>query len=522
MSDENTGSVEAADGTQFEFEWAIPDGADQSWERELAHWPRPTTPMERWIYRNGLPGLDRAWEEARLTPLFPFHRFQFVGPFLYVRRSPGPPDHVQQVIGQLVGKVREHGGVLGFWKDHGEERIRGSIDSVPQAPTLDDMSRVAESWSYGWHQTFTSMGMLFPLVAQLEALIPKSMADPGAIAQDLIAGDDNPSQGIDDDIWQLAESIRGTEAERLLAAGEPLEVFGNSTEGAAFVAAFEGFVAEHRDRAFDWSMDQPTWSERPEAVLDLVRGRLRAGSRSPSEVKQAAAKRRASLMSEVRAGLAPDQEGSLDQLLQLLRGYVIVREERAYLQMVLSGRVRRMLLELADPLVEAGRLDRRDDILFVTPDSISSGRPLQQEAEQARSDHQRHAGLEMPIWIGAEMADDEPASGTLTSTDSTIEGVAGSTGIVTGPARVVRDPFDVAELEPGEILVCQMTTPAWTPLLGMAAALVTETGNAFSHPAIAAREYGIPCVVGALGVTKRIADGQTITVDGDRGTVVLR
>jgi pyruvate,water dikinase len=63
--------------------------------------------------------------------------------------------------------------------------------------------------------------------------------------------------------------------------------------------------------------------------------------------------------------------------------------------------------------------------------------------------------------------------------------------------------------------------PQWAPLFGVAAALVTETGGPLSHCAIAAREYGIPAVVGVPEVTRRITTGQRITVDGATGVVTI-
>jgi len=74
----------------------------------------------------------------------------------------------------------------------------------------------------------------------------------------------------------------------------------------------------------------------------------------------------------------------------------------------------------------------------------------------------------------------------------------------------------------GDVLVTVTTTPAWTPLFAMASAIVTDLGGPLSHSSIVAREYGIPAVV-ATGIgTRRIQDGQTITVDGSAGTVILR
>jgi pyruvate,water dikinase len=88
-------------------------------------------------------------------------------------------------------------------------------------------------------------------------------------------------------------------------------------------------------------------------------------------------------------------------------------------------------------------------------------------------------------------------------------------------ARVVQTLEEAKALQPGEILVTVTTMPAWTPLFGAAAAVVTETGGALSHCAIVAREYGIPAVVGAFGATRAIKTGQVISVDGTNGTVSI-
>ena len=63
------------------------------------------------------------------------------------------------------------------------------------------------------------------------------------------------------------------------------------------------------------------------------------------------------------------------------------------------------------------------------------------------------------------------------------------------------------------------TAPPWTVLFTKASAVVTDTGGALSHAAIASREYGIPCVTGTQNATSRIKDGMIITVDGTEGTV---
>ncbi|GLX05950.1 PEP/pyruvate-binding domain-containing protein [Microbispora sp. NBRC 16548] len=102
---------------------------------------------------------------------------------------------------------------------------------------------------------------------------------------------------------------------------------------------------------------------------------------------------------------------------------------------------------------------------------------------------------------------------------ATLTGTPGSHGTVTGTARIVRGPGDFARVRPGDILVCPFTDPAWTPLLRIAAGVVTETGGVLSHAAIVAREHAIPAVLGIPNATSRLRDDTVITVDGATGTV---
>jgi phosphohistidine swiveling domain-containing protein len=106
-------------------------------------------------------------------------------------------------------------------------------------------------------------------------------------------------------------------------------------------------------------------------------------------------------------------------------------------------------------------------------------------------------------------------------TDTLLKGVACSPGRVTGTARVLHGHEDFDQMQPGDILVADITTPAWTPLFAMAAGIVTNVGGPLSHGSIVAREYGIPAVLGTGVATERIASGQRVTVDGDAGTVAL-
>lgn len=100
-----------------------------------------------------------------------------------------------------------------------------------------------------------------------------------------------------------------------------------------------------------------------------------------------------------------------------------------------------------------------------------------------------------------------------------LTGTPGSRGMAEARARIVRGPADFASVNSGEIIVCPFTDPAWTPLLAIAAGVVTETGGTLSHAAIVAREFGIPAVLGLAEATSLIADGNQLVINGATGTV---
>jgi pyruvate,water dikinase len=105
--------------------------------------------------------------------------------------------------------------------------------------------------------------------------------------------------------------------------------------------------------------------------------------------------------------------------------------------------------------------------------------------------------------------------------ESVISGIAGSPGTIEGIARVVTTVDEFDEVRDGDILVCQMTNPAWVVLFTKIAGLVTDTGGTTSHPAVLAREFGIPAVIGTSVATRRIKTGDRLRVDGGAGRVEI-
>jgi phosphohistidine swiveling domain-containing protein len=199
--------------------------------------------------------------------------------------------------------------------------------------------------------------------------------------------------------------------------------------------------------------------------------------------------------------------------------------------------LRQMLLELGRRLVQAGAIEQAADIFWLREPEVEQaaaaldkGEPVSRLAQLVpqrkalwRAERRVPPPPGLPVgqkFLGMDLEKIGPAR-VSDQTGDVLKGAGTSLGRVTAPACVLRGPEDFDQMKPGQALVAAITTPAWTPLFAMASAVVTDIGGPLSHGSIVAREYGIPAVMGTGVATKRIHSGQTITVDGNAGTVTL-
>jgi pyruvate,water dikinase len=136
---------------------------------------------------------------------------------------------------------------------------------------------------------------------------------------------------------------------------------------------------------------------------------------------------------------------------------------------------------------------------------------------------------------GGDAASDESAGDAGTSGDATangggrgtadddadvlVDGLGASPGVVSGTVRIVHKLDHLDQVEEGDVMVTEMTMPDMVPAMKRAAGIVTDEGGMTSHAAIISRELGVPAVVGSGNGTRLLNDGQSVTLDGDKGTV---
>lgn len=276
----------------------------------------------------------------------------------------------------------------------------------------------------------------------------------------------------------------------------------------------------HDVQSLDWSF--PTQGELRAARYD-----------SDADARhQRLAHEREDLERRARELLSPRLARRFGRLLAEAQRAATLREQQVS-QLTLAWPVfRRALARIGEVLVARSVIADPDDVYFLSRIELVTlfeGDHVDHTADviarRMRWSEQRR--LVAPLVIGRiprmletllEAADRAMRDPHESSPDA-VRGMPASPGRAAGRARVVRSADEFDRVQPGDILVCPVTTPSWTRLFARAAAVVTDVGSPASHASIIAREYGIPAVVGTGDGTSRIRDGETVTVDGGAGLV---
>lgn len=144
---------------------------------------------------------------------------------------------------------------------------------------------------------------------------------------------------------------------------------------------------------------------------------------------------------------------------------------------------------------------------------------IRQVVAQRRAEYEKNKSVTPPRIVSGPFDPDNFTPETVDTSAEVLNGLAVSSGIITGNARVILKADTDEQVLPGEILVAPFTDPGWTPYFVPASAIVMDMGGMLSHGSIVAREYGMPAVVNVGPATKIIKTGQVIQVDGNNGVV---
>ena len=473
----------------------------------------------------------------------------------YVPRVPRDPEHPAKIGAYLGWVLPEYAGnFLAWWRERLRPEIERNfayLDGIDYdgatmrelAVYLEDAIDVHDRhWKIHWMLNFAQ----FASTQDLNAVIAevRGEEDPGLMGRLQSSLEDRNWDSIED-LWKIKEEIKGDGELAAAFEGQTAEDVGRALEDSERGRRLiEERIVRHQ-KAFGyksiWSHEFAfkTWREDPAPILEAVRGYLATDYDYPSNIASVrddleAAKR------EVMEGVEGDAAERLRTALELSLGMnSLTPDHHFYVDQGTNARLRVVLIAIGDKLVEAGVLDDPEDVMYLrynelrrlmadqaafdAPELVSDRRDAREAAAERRPPSwvgtATKTALEFPynaLWgFPEKFYAGEPA------TTGEVRGLAASPGVVEGSARFVASLDEFDQVLDGEILVCRMTNPAWVVLFTKITGLVTEAGGAVSHPAVVAREFGIPAVVGTTNAGERIKTGDRIRVNGTMGVVEI-
>jgi pyruvate,water dikinase len=296
-----------------------------------------------------------------------------------------------------------------------------------------------------------------------------------------------------------------------------------------FASQFEQFLHQYGHAIYDLDFAKPTPAENPNLLIETMKVYL-SGKDNPFERQQRALNLREQATQTISRRLGSWRRKQFLKLLKQAQETAPLREDSIADMGLGHPQIRRLLGELGRRLTAGGAIPCPQVIYWLyaqeldeLANQLEKGESLKDhgaeiEGRKAKWEAMRQiippTTLPKVSWMTRFFPSNE-------GTGNVLKGFGASAGKVTARACVMLGPEDFDKMQPGDVIVAGITTPAWTPLFSRASAIVTDIGGPLSHSSIVAREYGIPAVL-ATGVgTRRIQDGQTITVDGSAGIVSL-
>jgi phosphohistidine swiveling domain-containing protein len=473
----------------------------------------------------------------------------------YVPRVPRDPDYASS-IGPYLDWVLPHyaENFLDWWQRRLRpeiERDFAYVDScdaegaslVALAVLLEDaIDFHARHWKIHWLLNFAQFSTTVALnEAIAEVCGEVDPALPGRLQSSVADRNWDSIEGL----WRMKQEVKADQelaaAFQAATAGDVLPALEGSPRGSRFLQEWlDPYRLEFGNRSI-WPHEFvfPTWREEPVPIIEMVRAYLESDYDYPAAID---AVRRdlddavRELMEQAPAGAGRDRlQVALDRALAM---NPLTPDHHFYIDQGTNARLRLVAIAIGRKLVEAGHVLDPEDVLFLRYNELRllmadpAAVPARELVSRRRDEREAAFAVRPPEWIGTatEEALAFPYLANWGFPDrfyrarevqEELVGLAASPGVVEGPARVVNSPEQFDSVREGDVLVCTMTNPAWVVVFTKVAGLVTDSGGVVSHPAVIAREFGIPAVVGTSVATERVTTGDVLRVNGTTGRVEL-
>jgi pyruvate,water dikinase len=384
---------------------------------------------------------------------------------------------------------------------------------------------------------YTAVQTIIPVAATSEVLftwlydsVVRGKDDPPA--QVFLLGYDSAPIRAEKSLYDLATWTRTHQelAESLLAL--PPEKFLKAVAESddpvwhEWHTRFQAHLRAYGHTVYNLDFMNPVPADDPVPLLETLRFFVSGKGVDPYDRQQRSATRREEATAAVLARLDQVRAKPFRRLLHWAQAVAPIREDALADVGLAWPQVRRMLAEVGRRLQRAGVISEPDDVFWLRRAEIDEGlgsltEQVEQRKQTWRGQRRATPPQLLPKGSWGDVFRKWMPAASEEQTGNMIKGIGGSAGTITAPARVLGGPQDFGQMQPGDVLVASITTPAWTSLFAMASGVVTDIGGPLSHSSIVAREYGIPAVLGTAVATRLIHSGQLITVDGDAGVVRL-
>ena len=439
--------------------------------------------------------------------------------------------------------------ILKRWFEYTKPRLENvakkwkeiNISNASNQTLLDGITEMGiEEGNYWSDDSSHTFGVAKSTDDQFNTFLKTVLPDHNFTSGQFLSGIDSKSMQANADLFEIAKLIRGNDELEYLVLTVPapflMEALQKNEKAKEVNRALDNLFSIYGHQGYSLDFIEPTQEEDPSGLFASLKSMVRDKSYHPDNQKAKTAKIRKEKYEEISKLLSGLEYWQFRYRWWLALKFNYIREEVAFYFGYTWSILRPMAFELNQRLVGASILKGNHDIFFLKTDEIADGISL---LESNKSTEKYIPLVEERINYREACKRHHPP-GTLPSYASKVDGISFketqrknddnsnemlgfpvSSGIITAKASVVTGPSEFDKMEPGTILVSPLTTPAWTQLFAHAVGLVTDIGSILAHGSIVAREYGIPAVLGVGNGTIRIKHGQTITIDGDAGTVLI-
>ena len=473
----------------------------------------------------------------------------------YAARVPRDPAYASQMSPYLGGVLPHYAdNFLVWWRDRYRPEIErnfayldgydtDSASLVELAVLLEDAIDIHDKhWKIHWMLNFSQFSSTMALRGAIEQV--KGSVDEELFGRLQSSVADRNWDSIEA-LWTMKNEVKAApelsgafEAE---TARDVLARLNSTGQGRQFIRQrLEPYQEEFGYKAI-WSHEFvfPTWKENPAPVIEAVRGYLESDYEYPSTI-EAVKRDLKDATEQLLDGVTGDDRKQLQTTLDLqMKMAPLTPDHHFYIDQGTNARLRLLLVAIGRRLVDEGVLYDPEDTVFLVYNELrrllADPRAFDARSVVSKRRDEREAAyaIRPREWVGTatKVALDFPYNGLWgfpdkfyrepPSATGEIRGLSASPGVVEGPARYVRSLEEFDQVRQGEILVCQMTNPAWVVLFTKIVGLVTDAGGTTSHPAVVSREFGIPAVVGTSNATERIRTGDRVRVNGSSGVVEI-